>query len=929
MAVYTIETDDGYTIELEGPDNVSEQEVLQQAEKLYRSQQISKPATKEEPSTLRQLGYGFASARTDLGNLGDILESYMPLGTFFNPTETYGEEFMQMNPEQRRKFLYDRRQKMIETEYADVIAANEQDSLSAGIGKFAGSLMSPTTLIPVGHGYKAVAATSALLGAEYDALDQFMKKGEVDWQQTGEMAAISGALGTGAIYGGRKIKDVYKNLRAKKANAKLTDIKAAEERADFINDLAYRAREKGVADADIPKYIQDHSGLNGEQVAEAFIVSDVRPFIPTISEVKLAKDIGRNGLDTVNRINKGWLTDFWKPIADRIEEISPAIASRLRNVDMTAHVVANERGERAKPFLRALKKLNRKDRKLVKKYLLNGDFDDVSKVLSKVDGGVESFSEVTKLLDEIHEDLVSAGYTDLTKLPNYFPRNVRKYDELLATFDKEQQGIFAEALSRRAKQLGVKVLSEVEKEKILNEVARGSKSLVNLGLGATQKRIIKRLSDEQLEFYDDPVRGLLDYIRYASNNAAKRRFFGKGTASANQEVLNVKDSVTNLIAKELPELSKTAQDDLQAMLEARFTTGEQSSSGLIQSFRAFTYLTKLTNLYSALTQVTDLSNSVWMNGLGNTISAIFGKNASKVSMQKFGLDNVLAEEFINDKVLAKTLHKAFTLSGFRTMDKFGKNVFLRANLNRLQKLAASPKGIQQLRRKHGKEFGDEFTDMVTDLQNGNISENVKLLLWNELSRVQPISLSEMPLKYLQSPNGRIAYALKTFALKQMSNVLRRTRGEWQKGNKKEAIRNGLSWLVTVPTTGVGVDNLKDYIRYQGQDMPDDPESFSDFALEHADNILRLFGSSEYMVSKAAEGKFDAALGGASFFAPGLSSLSNIAQPLLEAATSGEIDPKIVKELPIVGQVYYYWLGGGIEADYDKAMKKEIKKRSER
>ena len=73
MAVYTIQTDDGNTIQLEGPDNASEQEVLQQAEQLYRSQQVSKPATKEEPSTLRQFGYGFASARTDLGNLGDIL----------------------------------------------------------------------------------------------------------------------------------------------------------------------------------------------------------------------------------------------------------------------------------------------------------------------------------------------------------------------------------------------------------------------------------------------------------------------------------------------------------------------------------------------------------------------------------------------------------------------------------------------------------------------------------------------------------------------------------------------------------------------------------------------------------------------------------------------------------------------------------------
>ena len=139
-------------------------------------------AYEQETSTLRQLGYGFASSRSDLGNLGDIIESYIPTGRFFNPTETYGEEFMQMEPgsQERRDFLTKRRLDMVNKEYADVVAANETDTLSAKIGNFGGAIASPTTLIPIGQGYKAVAGVSALLGAEYDILDQYMKTGKVD-----------------------------------------------------------------------------------------------------------------------------------------------------------------------------------------------------------------------------------------------------------------------------------------------------------------------------------------------------------------------------------------------------------------------------------------------------------------------------------------------------------------------------------------------------------------------------------------------------------------------------------------------------------------------------------------------------------------------------------------------------------------------------
>ena len=180
------------------------------------------------------------------------------------------------------------------------------------------------------------------------------------------------------------------------------------------------------------------------------------------------------------------------------------------------------------------------------------------------------------------------------------------------------------------------------------------------------------------------------------------------------------------------------------------------------------------------------------------------------------------------------------------------------------------------------------------------------------------------------PNGKIIYALKTFAAKQLSNTLRRTRGEWKKGNKKEAVKNTATWLMTVPTAGVGVDKLKDYIRYGSQDMPyEDNETMAEFALDHADHALKLFGASGYMAEKLKEGDLNAATGGLNLFFPGLSTGEALFQLFDELKTGAKIDKRVLKEIPLVGQMYYYWLGGGIEEDYDRAVNRELRKRSER
>ena len=116
---------------------------------------------------------------------------------------------------------------------------------------------------------------------------------------------------------------------------------------------------------------------------------------------------------------------------------------------------------------------------------------------------------------------------------------------------------------------------------------------------------------------------------------------------------------------------------------------------------------------------------------------------------------------------------AFKWSGFRAVDRLGKETLINRAFTNHVKAIKTEKGLAEFRKKWTPSFGDDMPDLIEALKKGDMESNdVKLLLWHELSDMQPVSLSEMPLKYLQNPNGRTFYMLKTFTLKQF-DVMRR------------------------------------------------------------------------------------------------------------------------------------------------------------
>jgi hypothetical protein len=109
---------------------------------------------------------------------------------------------------------------------------------------------------------------------------------------------------------------------------------------------------------------------------------------------------------------------------------------------------------------------------------------------------------------------------------------------------------------------------------------------------------------------------------------------------------------------------------------------------------------------------------------------------------------------------------------FNFMDAAGKNTALNAAYITGRRLAQTDSGATKLASKYQEIFGDDFNKLVSDLKSGKRSKNTDLYSWMELSRTQPISKLEMPEAYLNNPNLRAAWWMKSFVVKQLDLIHR-------------------------------------------------------------------------------------------------------------------------------------------------------------
>jgi ribosomal protein L9 len=922
----------------------------------------------DAPTTSDILSYGWnVKGVTDMNKLAKIgrIKGWLDVGKFDegqykSVQELYGEDFFDLSESERRNRINTVDQQQQEADYLGVMAYGEDNSLLAGATGLVGSLATPTTLIP-GVGFAKSGAiglgiTSALFGAEYDLLQQYADKGDIDLEQFLTTTALAGGAGLGLGFAGEKL---VKLIRGGAAGATATGMRkvTAQTKADKIQDMYYKAVEQDVPLKDIEKFARDELNMTPEEFVDTIAAASNKPVIPkskaeAIEARKLAQaDVNAESIKGDATVNK-----YITPIIEGIGKIDQKLGlnNKLKNkvngYFFHSYNSAIEKIKASKPLEDAYKKLPKHAQDEFDNLLLNANkrtINSARDLLEKyVPGSKKAFDDYKAQIKNMSDEL--ASYYDIPDNPFYVPRVVADFAGLNKYLNKnpDVQGVVEKALDARAKELKINKseLSNADKEFITSSILRG----LRVGTNAKTKKLyatkrsknakretflsakkIQLVNKEMQKYYAKPLDGTYKYFLDAQKLVEKNKFFDSvGSKKHAKQITKGKygldfDKSRSSLMSELADAGMDSNTEvrLKSMLEALFVDADKSmSSGWAHRYKNIVNASLLANPLSALTQIADVSMSAWKLGIRNTIEGLIGKEVDIV--KDLNIDQLIMENFSSGIDIARGVDKLLGYSGFKKMDRLGKTAIVNAAFKRAQKMAATPEGRAKLKKQYGSAYEEKFDIFIDDLQNKRITSLTKEYLFNELAEFQPITPAQMPEAYLKADNGRLMWTLQSFTLKQLNLIRKQIVDEFRYGSKKEAIKNAASFALLIPPSNMAIEYGKERI------LGKDPDLKDELVQRYVNNALKVFGSSEFAVSqfgksyKIGDFLLDS-------FAPPLEILDGILKTGGKAIVEGEFDDAVVKDIPVVGRLIYYYFGSGLEKWQDRQDREESKERRER
>tara|TARA_Y100001972_G_scaffold129078_1_gene194003 strand:+ start:1238 stop:4657 length:3420 start_codon:yes stop_codon:yes gene_type:complete len=399
----------------------------------------------------------------------------------------------------------------------------------------------------------------------------------------------------------------------------------------------------------------------------------------------------------------------------------------------------------------------------------------------------------------------------------------------------------------------------------------------------------------------------------------------------------------------IKELDKASQI---SRLVGQVIKGEDASLGnFTRGYRDFVYSSTIGNPLSAITQMSEVGLNAHrynlINSLIGTTKATvdnmpqFIKNALNkpdmgLRMKALGLDDIGAEfrgaggrgpvsKSMNVLLNGGTIKGvkipgAMTLSGFRKIDFIMKEANMNAALKKAKAQLRTAKGEDAFRKEMFPFYRQETNQLINALKNAkpenlnNMARSVdddlvRLHLWSELSKTQPISMAEMPEAYLKSNFLRSAYWLKSFGLKQLETARRDIFRKLASDNKKEKAEGFYNMLSLGALFGggtTGASMAKDWI------LDRDTEA-NDYLWDAAAQSYA--GQSRYQMQKAwrQNEPIDKVLELVKPATPGLKETSRL--------LSGDDDfeeflRQILKLGPVGGKFIYHRFGAGKDLKYE-------------
>jgi hypothetical protein len=539
-------------------------------------------------------------------------------------------------------------------------------------------------------------------------------------------------------------------------------------------------------------------------------------------------------------------------ISTRLGDIAPPLKRLVRDHEMTVLKNLEKSNNAILPFMEKVDKLKGAEADAVALAVYNRRPDLLPPEVRKVFPGVQ------KLLGEFETELKSLGRFG-EGLSDYFPRVVKDLEGLKAKLGQNYaEGIDAALVKAEAKMIRKegRGLSEIERSIVVNRYLAAPDAPAATQPGYAKPRAIPEVTQDLLPFYEPPNTSLLRYTSAAVSDIAMAKFFGKDLATSKKQGRHFTDidtSIGNLTARLLEQKAITPAQamELREMLKARFEGGEKGMNEVFAATRNVTNAALLGQVSSAATQIGDTLMVAYHYGVvpavKGTVQKIIGK--SKVTPQDLGLVNHVAEELADKGLSGKVLQAVLTASGFKAIDMFAKGVSLNAALAEARGQLKSTRGEAVFREKYGKVYEGDIDALVTELKAGKRTDLVDSYLFSRLSDTQPISKAEMPQLYLENPNGRMLYQLKTYMIKQIDVVRRDVFQEIRSGDPKRVargVKNLLALTTMYALANVPADMVKDMLSGRPIKLPD--------SVALIENIAQTFGFNRYNNEKLSQGK---------------------------------------------------------------------------
>jgi len=619
-------------------------------------------------------------------------------------------------------------------------------------------------------------------------------------------------------------------------------------------------------------------------------------------------------------------------VSTRLGNISQELKAKVRKLDFDIGTKSKNDLVKLKPLLdKAKQRMSRRDYADWDFARKNSYKDKIEELIEKYDLGNE-YKEYREVLDRLYNEAEDVGL-DIGYIQDYAPRVLKnKKGFLKEVYKSKDWDIYSRALKQRAAERGITVsqMSDDQKADIISNMVAGGFSGIG-GVGPTKARKIKEIPPEWNRFYMDSDAALVAYIHSMRKNIEARQFFGKvpekvsdakrrlalaetklQQATDSKRAAELRDDIKEY--KEIIENYKYQRDYTQnigtyimelmdagviegsdeatvnEILNARFH--ERGTQGGWQTYKNIEYIDTMGSISSALTQIGDFAWAAYEGGMIKTAKN-FGKaltGKSKITKEDIGMDRI-AQEFADASTVSKAVNFVFKWTGLTKMDSLAKETLIANSLEKYQKRAKN--NDAKLRDELSPIFGKETNSVIKELQDGAVSDNIKLLVYSRVLDFQPMALSEMPQKYLTAGNGRVFYMLKTYTLKQWDVYRNEVYNKLKNGDRSEkiqAIQNLAKLAMLLALANGGANELKDFILRR-------KTSFKDQVF---DTLWRLAGASRFITWQVRREGFGTAL--AKQILPPFKFIDSLSKDLL----SKEVGvPKTLESLTFIGKIMYW------------------------